>query len=96
MYRAHLAETAEEEKRREKELDILLKAELEQQWAKRLSQWRIEREARRKLMDDVIKTRKQQIEEKCKHASVFPQAGWCTHFKSISCITIRYHFIGGA
>ena len=34
-------------------------------WAKRLQQWKTERDARKKLLQDVIDTRKKQIEEKC-------------------------------
>lgn len=48
------------------ELDSLLNREVEQQWAKRMAQWCTEREARRKLMDDVMKTRRQQVQEKSK------------------------------
>ena len=66
LYRSYLAEAKREERQREQELDSLLSAEVEKQWAKRTQQWRKEREARRKLMDDVLKTRRQQIKEKCK------------------------------
>ena len=34
-------------------------------WAKRLQQWKTEKAARKKLLQDVIDTRKKQIEEKC-------------------------------
>ncbi|CAI8040663.1 Cilia- and flagella-associated protein 53 [Geodia barretti] len=64
LYRSYLAEAKREERQREQELDSLLTAEVEKQWAKRTQQWRKEREARRKLMDDVLKTRRQQIKEK--------------------------------
>jgi hypothetical protein len=64
LYRSYLAEAKREERQREQELDSLLSAEVEKQWAKRTQQWRKEREARRKLMDDVLKTRRQQIKEK--------------------------------
>ena len=50
---------------REKELDALIQAEVEKQWARRLEQWKQEKAARRKLMQDVLNTRKKQIEEKC-------------------------------
>jgi len=46
-------------------LDALLTAEVEQQWGKRVAQWRKEKEARRKLMDDVMQKRRQQVQEKC-------------------------------
>lgn len=66
LYRSYLAEAEKEERQRELELDTLLTAEVEQQWAKRVAQWRTEKEARRKLMDDVMRIRKQQIQEKSK------------------------------
>ena len=49
----------------ERELDSLVTAEVAKQWAKRVEQWRREKEARKKLMQDVIDTRRKQIEEKC-------------------------------
>ena len=67
MYQSYLAQAEKEEKQRELELDSLLNREVEQQWAKRMAQWRTEREARRKLMDDVMKTRRQQVQEKSKN-----------------------------
>ena len=66
LYRAYLAEQAKEEEKREKELDALITSEVEKQWAKRAEQWKREREARAKLMKDVLDTRKQQIKDKCK------------------------------
>ena len=65
MYRGYLTEAAAEEERREQELDTLLNAEVEKQWAKRLAQWNKEKEARHKLMNDVMQTRRQQVQEKC-------------------------------
>lgn len=50
-------------------MDALLTAEVDQQWGKRVAQWRKEKEARRKLMDDVMQTRRQQVQEKCEIAS---------------------------
>ena len=70
LYRSYLAEAEREERQREQELDSLLNAEVEQQWAKRMAQWRTEREARRKLMDDVMRTRRQQVQEKSEHLQV--------------------------
>jgi hypothetical protein len=64
MYRQHLAEQKAEEERREKEVNELVAMEVEKQWAKRIAQWRKEREARKRLLDDVIHTRQQQIKEK--------------------------------
>ena len=65
LYRSYLAEAEKEERQRELDLDSLLSIEVEQQWAKRAAQWRTEREARCKLLDDVMKIRRQQVEEKC-------------------------------
>ena len=67
LYRTYLAEQAKEEEKREKELDTLITSEVEKQWAKRAEQWKREREARAKLMKDVLDTRKQQIKDKCKN-----------------------------
>ena len=66
LYREYLAEQAKEEEKREKELDALITSEVEKQWAKRAEQWKREREARAKLMKDVLDSRKQQIKDKCK------------------------------
>ncbi|CAI8041210.1 Cilia- and flagella-associated protein 53 [Geodia barretti] len=54
LYRSYLAEAKREERQREQELDSLLSEEVEKQLAKITQQWRKEREARRKLMDDVF------------------------------------------
>ena len=70
LYRNYLAEAKEQERERELELESALSAEVQKQWAKRVEQWRKEREARRKLMDDVLKTRKEQIKEKCKYMHI--------------------------
>ena len=66
LYRQYLAEQAKEEERIEKELDGLINSEVAKQWAKRAEQWKREREARAKLMQEVLDTRKEQIKEKCK------------------------------
>ena len=65
-YRDYLAVQAEEEAKKERELDSLVNEEVQRQWAKRVEQWRKEREARKKLMQDVLDTRKKQIQEKRK------------------------------
>ena len=49
---------------------LLLSLQVEKIWAKRLQQWKTEKEARKKLMQDVLETRKKQIEHKCKLLSV--------------------------
>uniref|UniRef100_A0A8C3RPY9 Cilia- and flagella-associated protein 53 n=1 Tax=Chelydra serpentina TaxID=8475 RepID=A0A8C3RPY9_CHESE len=64
MYREYLAQQLEEEKRREKEMDKLLEEEMAKSWAKKAEQMRLEKEARKRLMKDVLDTRRLQIEEK--------------------------------
>lgn len=66
QYRNYLDKQKKEEERREKELDSILNIEVEKQWGQRLAQWRKEREARKKLLHDVVETRQKQIKEKCK------------------------------
>lgn len=63
-YREYLKAMLIEEKLREAELDKLIDAEVERTWQKRLAQWRTEKEARQKLLNQVIAARKQQVEEK--------------------------------
>ena len=65
IYREYLAKQKNEEEKREKELDALIQAEVQKQWARRLELWRQEKAARKKLMQDVLDARKQQIKEKC-------------------------------
>lgn len=64
IYREYLDKQKKEEEEREKELDALIQGEVEKQWARRIEQWRQEKAARKKLMQDVLNTRKKQIEEK--------------------------------
>lgn len=66
IYRQYLAQQLEEEKRQEREMDKLIETELEKSWAKRAEQLRLEKEARNRLMKDVMATRRLQIQEKCK------------------------------
>lgn len=69
LYRQYRADQAREEERVERELDALITSEVAKQWAKRTEQWKREREARAKLMQEVLDSRKQQIKEKRKLAS---------------------------
>ncbi len=57
---------SEEEKRQEAELDKVIDAEVERLFKKRLSQWQAEREARKKLLEEVLAERKQQVDDKGK------------------------------
>ena len=64
-YRENLRQIYEEERRREAELEGLIQMEVERMWQKRLAQWKLEREARKKLMQDVLAIRAQQVQERC-------------------------------
>lgn len=64
-YREYLARMVAEEKQKEKELEQLIQHEVEAAWQKRIDQWRTERLIRRKLLDEVIAARNQQIQERC-------------------------------
>ncbi|XP_064294300.1 cilia- and flagella-associated protein 53 isoform X1 [Phalacrocorax carbo] len=63
-YLAHLAQQREEEKQREKEVDKLLEEEMAKVWARKAEQMRLEKEARKQLLKDVLDTRQLQMEEK--------------------------------
>jgi hypothetical protein len=55
----------EEEKVKERELEKLVNEEVEKMWQKRLNQWQLERQARKKLLQDVMAGRAVQIQERC-------------------------------
>ena len=61
LYRQHLTEQKKIEDQRERELDGLINAEVEKQWDKRVDNWRREKQARDKLMKDVLADRKIQV-----------------------------------
>jgi len=63
-YMAYLKQLAEEEKAREAEMEAIINAEVEANWQKRLAQWRLEREARKKMLEDVMRERRVQINER--------------------------------
>ncbi|KAG9265593.1 cilia- and flagella-associated protein 53 [Astyanax mexicanus] len=63
-YRQYLAEQLEEQRRQEAETEQLIEAELQQTWNRRAAQWNLEKEARDRLMKDVLDTRRIQIQEK--------------------------------
>ena len=48
------------------EYNLLFSFKVEKQWQKRVQQWQLEREARRKMTEEMVVIRKQQIAEKCK------------------------------
>ena len=55
-----------EEEERERELERLVNEEVEKKWAHTMKQYRLERDARQKLLANVMKTRQEQIEERSK------------------------------
>lgn len=67
---AYLRQLAEEEKAREAEMEAIISAEVEANWQKRLAQWRREKEARRKMLEEVMSERNRQIQERCKYSAV--------------------------
>lgn len=65
-YRNYLHQEYLAEQQREAEIDAMINSEVERQWQKRLKEWARQRAARKKLMNDVLQTRRQQVQEKCK------------------------------
>ncbi|KAL9988161.1 hypothetical protein ACROYT_G002569 [Oculina patagonica] len=49
---------------REKELERLVNEEVEKKWGQTIAQYKLERDARKKLLANVMKTREQQIDER--------------------------------
>lgn len=72
-YREHLAQMMEEEKLREAELETLIQSEVERMWQKRLAAWKLEREARKKLLQDVLRTRAEQVQERLRSNQIRQQ-----------------------
>ncbi|XP_060092441.1 cilia- and flagella-associated protein 53 [Heteronotia binoei] len=64
MYRAYLAEQLEEEKRLEKEMDKVREEEMARMWARRAELEKRGKEARERLMKEVLDTRQLQVQEK--------------------------------
>lgn len=72
-YRDYLAQMMEEEKRREAELENLIQQEVERMWQKRLAAWQLEREARKKLLRDVLAARAQQVQDRLRENALRQQ-----------------------
>lgn len=70
-YRAYLKQLKEEEEQKERELDQLCDLEVEKMWDKRIKQWKLEKAARRKLLEDVMAARRLQLQEKCECGGVY-------------------------
>ncbi|XP_014395190.1 PREDICTED: cilia- and flagella-associated protein 53 [Myotis brandtii] len=64
IYHQYLAQQREEENAQEKELDRILEEEKAKQWAEKDKQLKLEKEARKQLMNEVMCTRKLQVQEK--------------------------------
>ena len=69
-YREYLKAQYEEEKRKEKELDLIIEEDIERQFQKRLNEWKLQKQARKKLLESVLQERRLQIEEKSKHVLI--------------------------
>ena len=54
----------EDELRREREMESVCDAEVERMWEKRVRQWKMEKMARQKLLDEVVEARRQQIQQR--------------------------------
>jgi len=63
-YREYLARLVAEEKAKERELEHLIQQEVEAAWQKRIEQWRTERIIRKKLLQEVIAGRNQQVQDR--------------------------------
>ncbi|KAK3098560.1 hypothetical protein FSP39_020643 [Pinctada imbricata] len=69
-YRAYLKQLMEEERVKERDLERLVNEEVEKMWQKRLHQWQLERQARKKLLEDVLVVRAQQIRDRLQRNEV--------------------------
>lgn len=63
---AYLKQLAVEEKAREAEMEAIINEEVEKNWRKRMAQWKLEKEARKKMLAEVMAERKRQIQQRCK------------------------------
>lgn len=64
-YMKYFADQLEKRKKEEEEIDLLMEEVLKEVWAQRDQQRRAEREARNRLMKEVMETRSLQIRHKC-------------------------------
>ena len=62
----YCAMNRKEEEDREKELERIVNEEVEKKWTQTIKQYKMERDARQKLLANVMKSREQQIEERSK------------------------------
>lgn len=64
-YLKYFTDQLEKRKKEEGEIDLLMEEVLKEVWAQRDQQRRAEREARNRLMKEVMETRSLQIQHKC-------------------------------
>jgi flagellar biosynthesis GTPase FlhF len=74
-FMAYVAKNRKVEQEREKKLEEMIHEEVEVKWQKDLAKYRLEREARKKLLGSVLDTRRQQIGEKSKYIIVSGECG---------------------
>ena len=74
-FMAYVAKNRKDEQEREKKLEEMIQEEVEVKWQKDLAKYRAEKEARKKLLENVLDTRQQQIGEKSKYVFVFDESG---------------------
>ena len=94
----YCAMNRKEDEEREKELERIVNEEVEKKWAQTIKQYKMERDARQKLLANVMKSREQQIEERSKlenqeHNLIYlvlvaTSSTWCS-----TCI-LDYHYHG--
>ena len=70
-YRQYLADELQRQKEEEKETEQLIEEKLKEVWTKREEQSRLQREARNRLMKEVMEARSLQIQHKCKKTEHF-------------------------
>jgi hypothetical protein len=65
-FMAYVSQNRKDEQEKENKLEELIHEEVEVKWQKDLAKYRLEREARKKLLQTVLDTRREQIGEKSK------------------------------
>lgn len=63
-YRQYLSDELQRQKREEEETELLMEEKLKEVWTKREEQSRLQREARNRLMKEVMEARSLQIQNK--------------------------------
>ena len=81
-YRAYLQQLKREEAAKEKEMDRLCDLEVEKMWDKRIKQWRLEKQARKQLLAEVMDSRRKQLDQKRKpqFPHIPPLVAYCILF----------------